>query len=143
MYNLFSMTKVHKLYISRYDFSHTEFKLKSIHTSHSYIIHHDFSYTEFKRRFGRAQRGTIPEAHPLCSRQLLFQATLANMLLHLRQTNKSYDYSFPFQNFTNLLKDSLYVSFWKSSLSKSMNIAGCLFVVLWVIVLCQQKTREW
>ncbi len=111
MYNLFSMTKVHKLYISRYDFSHTEFKLKSIHTSHSYIIHHDFSYTEFKRRFWQSTERNFQKCTLSDARQLLFQATLANMLPRLRQTNKSYDYSFPFLNFTNLLKDSLYVSF--------------------------------
>ena len=36
MYNLFSMTKIHQLLTSRNDLGHTEFKLKSIHTSHSY-----------------------------------------------------------------------------------------------------------
>ena len=36
MYNLFSMTKIDKLFTSHHDFSHAEFKLKSIHTS--YII---------------------------------------------------------------------------------------------------------
>ncbi len=38
MYNLFSMTKIDKLFTSHHDFSHAEFKLKSIHTSYLYII---------------------------------------------------------------------------------------------------------
>ena len=33
MYNLFTMTKINQLFASHYDFSHAEFKLKSIHTS--------------------------------------------------------------------------------------------------------------
>ena len=38
MYNLLSMTKINQLFTSHHDLSHTEFKLKSIHTSYSYII---------------------------------------------------------------------------------------------------------
>ena len=87
MYNLFSMTKIYILFISHYDFSHTEFKLKSIHTSHSYIIrHHDLSYTEFKRRFGRAQRGKFQKRILSVARQLLFQTPPVNKFSHTEQS---------------------------------------------------------
>lgn len=74
------MTKIHKLHISQYDLSHTEFKLESIHTSHSYIIPYLISVIQnSKGVIGRATERKLQKRVLPVARQFLLQAIPINM----------------------------------------------------------------
>lgn len=97
MYNYLSMTKIHKLPISQYDFSHTEFKLESIHTSHSYIIYHDFSYTEFNQKeIWWSTERKLQKRVLSVARQLLVQTSPINNLPYTPQNRTDYRLRLPF-----------------------------------------------
>ena len=93
MYNLFSMTKIRSLFVSHYDFSHIEFKLKSIHTLYFITISviQNSKGDLVERREEKFQKRILSAA-----RQLPFQATPVNTPSHVTELNPYYTKLIPF-----------------------------------------------